>query len=198
VYSLLFTTPRLKIRNLRESDLDAFHLYRCNPDITKYQGFDTYNLDEAKAFIDEHKNKLFIKPGEWVQYAIENIQDHQLVGDCAIYLKLEDSRIAETGITISHLHQRKGYAKETMTGLIDFLFREKGIHRIVETVDAENEASIKMLKSLSFREEGHFIENVFFKGKWGSEYQYAMLYKEWSLLNRQKVADSQDGNDFQA
>jgi ribosomal-protein-alanine N-acetyltransferase len=124
-----------------------------------------------------------------VQYAIETIQDQQLVGDCAIYLKLADSRIAETGITISHLHQRKGYAKETMSGLMDFLFREKGIHRIVETVDAENEASIKMLKSLSFREEGYFMDNVFFRGKWGSEYQYAMLYREWNLLNGQKEVE---------
>jgi RimJ/RimL family protein N-acetyltransferase len=26
---------------------------------------------------------------------------------------------------------------------------------------------------------GHFIENIFFKGKWGSEFQYAMLKREW-------------------
>jgi RimJ/RimL family protein N-acetyltransferase len=101
------------------------------------------------------------------------------VGDCAIYLQMSDSRIAEIGITISHLHQRLGYAKEAMLGIISFLFREKGIHRIVETVDAENSASIQMLKSLSFREEAHFIESVFFKGKWGSEYQFALLKNEW-------------------
>ena len=42
--SVVFTTPRLKIRNLRESDLEAFHQYRSNPDVTKYQGFDTFTL----------------------------------------------------------------------------------------------------------------------------------------------------------
>ena len=178
----LFTTTRLKIRNLRESDLEAFHHYRSNPDITKYQGFDVFTRDEAKAFIEEHKDKLFITPGEWVQYGIETIGDQQLVGDCAIYLQQKDSRIAETGITISQEFQRRGYAQETMKGLMDFLFRKKGIHRIVETVDAENEASINMLKSLFFREEGHFIENIFYKGKWGSEYQLAMLYREWKAL----------------
>jgi RimJ/RimL family protein N-acetyltransferase len=83
------------------------------------------------------------------------------------------------GITISHLYHKQGYARETMSGIMDFLFREKGIHRIVETVDAENEASIRLLKSLCFRQEAHFIENIFFKGKWGSEYQFAMLRREW-------------------
>jgi [ribosomal protein S5]-alanine N-acetyltransferase len=181
VDTVLFTTPRLRIRNLRDSDLEAFLQYRSNPEITKYQGFDTFTKEQAKVFIEEHKNKLKIFPGEWIQYGIEDLSDQQLVGDCAIYLHQSDSRIAETGITISHVQHRKGYAKESMLGMMNFLFEEKGIHRIVETVDAENTASIAMLKSLSFRLEGHFLENIFFKGKWGSEYQFAMLKREWEI-----------------
>ena len=42
-------------------------------------------------------------------------------------------------------------------------------------VDTQNIASIQLLKSVGFRQEGHFIENIFFKVKWGNEYQYAML-----------------------
>jgi [ribosomal protein S5]-alanine N-acetyltransferase len=176
---IICITPRLKIRNLRDTDLEAFHNYRSNPQVTRYQGFDTFDLDQARVFIKAHSDKLRIVPGEWVQFGIEDKSTEQLVGDCALYLQMADSRIAEIGITISHLHQRRGYAKEAMQGLINFLFREKGIHRIVETVDAENIASIQMLKSLFFRQEAHFIESVFFKGRWGSEYQFAILKKEW-------------------
>jgi [ribosomal protein S5]-alanine N-acetyltransferase len=178
----LFNTLRLKIRNLRDSDLDAFHQYRSNPEIARYQGFETFTRQQAKDFIEEHKNKTFIKPGEWVQFGIENIQSGQLLGDCAIFLQEADSRIAEMGITVSHLYQRQGYAMETMQGLMKFLFQEKGIHRIVETVDAENKASIEMLKRLGFRQEAHFIENIFSKGRWSSEYQFAMLQKEWETI----------------
>src|ERR1700712_1900788 len=149
----IFTTGRLKIRNLKESDLDDFHLYRSNPEVTKYQGFDAFSREQAKAFIAEHQKKIHIVPGEWIQFAVENISSRQLVGDCAIYLNPSDSRIAELGITISHLHQRQGYAKETMLGLMNFLFLNKGIHRIEETVDAENLASIRMMESLSFKKE---------------------------------------------
>ena len=101
------------------------------------------------------------------------------MGDCAIKLDGSDSKMAEIGITISPLQQKKGYAKEVLLAILCFLFDTKNIHRVVEIVDAENTASINLLKSTGFKQEGHFIENIFFKGKWGSEFQYAMLQREW-------------------
>jgi ribosomal-protein-alanine N-acetyltransferase len=172
-------TPRLFIRNLRPSDLDNFYQYRSNPEITKYQGFGVMTMQQAEAFIEEQKNKVFGNPGEWVQFGIEEKTKKTLIGDCAMKLQADDPRIAEIGITISHSEQKKGFAKEVLHGLVSFLFTSMNIHRIVETVDAENEASIQLLRSAGFRQEGHFIENIFFKGKWGSEYQFAMLRKEW-------------------
>jgi ribosomal-protein-alanine N-acetyltransferase len=182
VNTILFTTDRLKIRNLRESDLNAFYQYRSNPEITKYQGFDTFSKDEAKEFISSQEEKLFGVPGEWVQYGIEHGSYKKLIGDCAIKLQEKNPAIAEIGISISNLYQRQNYAKEAMAGILHFLFHVKEIHRVVETVDAENTASIQLLKSLFFRQEGFFIENIFFKGKWGSEYQFAMLKREWEEL----------------
>ncbi|WP_027002961.1 GNAT family N-acetyltransferase [Hugenholtzia roseola] len=175
-------TKRLQIRPLELEDLADFHLYRSNPEVTKYQGFDVLTLDEAENFIIDNATKHFGKAGEWVQYAIENLDTKKVIGDCAIKLNQEDTRIAEIGITISHLEQKKGFAKEAIRAILAFLFEDKQIHRVVEIVDTENIASISLLQSVGFRKEGHFIENVFFKGKWGSEFQYAMLKREWSLL----------------
>lgn len=180
---LRIKTSRLLIRNLQTTDLNNFHIYRSNPEVTKYQGFDVMDKTACENFIISQVDKLFGKKGEWVQYGIENIMTHQLIGDCAIKLQEDDPRIAEVGITISHLEQKKGFAKETMLGILSFLFDQKKIHRVVETVDAENIASIKLLKSIGFRKEGHFIENIFFKGQWGSEFQYAMLHWEWNKIN---------------
>jgi len=176
---LKIITPRLNIRNLRLTDLEDFYIYRSNPEVTKYQGFDVMTIEQAEEFIKGEMDKEFGKAGEWVQYGIESKATGKIVGDCAIKLEKEDPRIAEIGITISHLHQKNGYAKEALSGILTFLFDSQEIHRVVETVDAENIASIEMLKSIGFRLEGIFVENIFFKGKWGSEYQYAMLKREW-------------------
>lgn len=176
---MFLTTQRLLIRNLQAEDLADFHHYRSNPEVTKYQGFDVMDLDQAASFIDRMKDKEFGNPGEWVQYAIIDKETNRLIGDCALHIHASDSRIAEVGMTISHDMQKKGYAKEAFAALLEFLFDGESMHRVVETVDAENTASINLLKSMGFREEGHFIENIFFKGSWGSEYQYAMLKREW-------------------
>ena len=172
-------TTRLNIRHLEITDLSDFHIYRSNPEVTKYQGFDIMTIEQAEEFIKDNSTKHFGKAGEWVQYGIENRVTKQLVGDCAIKLDQYETRIAEIGITISQLEQKKGYAKEVLIGILTFLFDTKEIHRVVEIVDAENIASINLLKSTGCKQEGHFIENIFFKGKWGSELQYAMLKREW-------------------
>lgn len=177
---LLIDTDRLIIRNLLINDLDNFHQYRSNPEVTKYQGFDVMTKEACSDFIKNNSEKLFGKAGEWVQYAIEHKNTNQLIGDCAIKLDQYDIRLAEIGITISDLHQKNGYAKEVLSNILKCLFETQNIHRVTEIVDAENCASINLLQSLNFKQEGHFIENIFFKGKWGSEYQFALLKKEWN------------------
>jgi len=177
--TLKILTSRLHIRNLKLSDLNDFLIYRSNPEVTKYQGFDVMTPEQAEKFILKYTGKKFGKPGEWVQYGIESQETGKIIGDCAIRLNRTHVEIAEIGITISHLEQRKGYGKETLLGILSYLFDTLQIRRVVETVDAENIASINLLKSTGFRLEGHFIENIFFKGSWGSEFQYAMLRREW-------------------
>jgi RimJ/RimL family protein N-acetyltransferase len=176
---VLIKTDRLVIRHLDDADLENFYTYRRNPEVTKYQGFDVYTREQASNFIQKQKNNTFGVSGQWTQFAIARLSDNVLVGDCAIRLFGKDDSIAEIGITISHLEQKQGLAKEAMLGILSFLFKEKGVRRIQEIVDTKNEASIRLLESSGFKREGHFVENIFFKGAWGSEYQYALLKREW-------------------
>ncbi len=177
--NLILESERLRIRNLQRTDLDDFYFYRSNPEVTKYQGFDTYTLEESNSFIQSQMDKTFGNAGEWVQYGIENKLTGRLIGDCAIKLDQDDVRIAEVGITIAHTEQQMGFGKECFITILDFLFSIDGFHRVSEIVDVENVASIRLLESLGFKKEGHFIQNIFFNGKWGSEFQYAMLKQEW-------------------
>jgi hypothetical protein len=60
--------------------------------------------------------------------------------------------------------------------------RELDLHRVIAITDVENFASFRMLDRLGFRREGHFVENLIFKGQWSSEYYYAMFEREWGNL----------------
>lgn len=177
-------TERLIIRKLGLIDLNNFYTYRSNPDVTKYQGFDVMTIEQSRDFIKENSLKQFGEPDEWVQFAIEKIETGQLIGDCAIKLKEHQNKVAEIGITISHFEQRKGFAQEALWGIMSFLFDDYNVNRIQENVDAENSASLSLIKSLGFKQEGYFVENCFFKGKWSSEYQFAMLKVEWDNMKK--------------
>jgi RimJ/RimL family protein N-acetyltransferase len=64
--------------------------------------------------------------------------------------------------------------------LLEYLFGELHLHRVIATCDVENIASFRLLERIGMRREAHLVENIWFKGAWGSEYSYALLYREWS------------------
>ena len=53
--------------------------------------------------------------------------------------------------------------------------------------DPRNEASVRVQRKLGMRQEAHFVENVFFKGAWGSEFLFAVLEREWAARPRRPV-----------
>ena len=90
-----------------------------------------------------------------------------------------DTRQAYIGFTLSVIHWRKGYAEEACRRLLDYLFGELNLHRVIAECDVENTASYRLLERLGFRREAHLIENIWFKGSWGSEFHYGLLEREW-------------------
>jgi len=102
-----------------------------------------------------------------------------LVGDCAFYRLANDPLQAEIGITLAQAYQGQGYAAEALDWLVGELFRAYDLHRIRANCDVENLASARLLERLGFRREAHFIENLWFKGRWSSEFWYALLRREW-------------------
>jgi RimJ/RimL family protein N-acetyltransferase len=180
---LILDTKRLQLRPFRDADLEPFAAYRSDPQVARYQGWDApYSVEQAAAFIDEMKRKQPAVRGEWYQLAIELKAGAELIGDCAFHLLAEDARQAEFGITLARRQQSHGYATEAATRLLDYLFRDLELHRVRAICDVDNPASARLLERLHMRREGHFLENVWFKGRWGSEYVYALLRREWLQL----------------
>ncbi len=175
-------SKRLRIRQFQNSDLKPFLDYRNDPEVARYQGWDVPFLHErALEFIDEMKTKDPAVQGEWFQAAVEEIASGMMVGDAAYFLKKDDPQ-AYIGCTIARPYWHKGYAMETTRCLLAYLFDKLGLHRVIAISDIENIASFRVLERLGFRREGHFVENLMFKGKWASEYHYAMLKREWDNL----------------
>jgi len=63
--------------------------------------------------------------------------------------------------------------------MLRYVFGTLGKHRASAVTDAENRAAAALFRRLGFRQEAHFVEHVWFKGAWGSEYLFALLGREW-------------------
>jgi aminoglycoside 6'-N-acetyltransferase len=177
----LLETSRLRLRSFEQADLTGFVAYRNEEAVARYQGWNTpYTLEQAQAYLDEMQQAPMGTPGTWVQLAIERKSDSALLGDCACKLST-DAQQAEIGCTLAQLYWGIGYAGEAVGRLLAYLFGELGLHRVVANCDVENLAAARTLEQLGMRREAHFIENLWFKGRWSSEYWYAMLASEWAL-----------------
>ena len=78
-------------------------------------------------------------------------------------------------------YQGKGLATEAAEVVLGLGFDRLGLHRMIGRCDALNLPSARVMERLGMRREAHFIQNIWFKGKWGDEYLYAMLQDEWTM-----------------
>ena len=173
-------TPRLILRRFTPADAANFAAYRTDPEIARYQSWDTpYTLEQALYFIHAIGSDEPGRPGEWFQVAIQLKSDPLLIGDCAFQILAEDPKQAEIGFTLAGGYHGQGYAAEAVQGLLAYLFTSFNLHRVRANCDVENTASARLLERVGMRREAHFIESLWFKGRWSSEYWYAILCEEW-------------------
>lgn len=172
-------TPRLRLRRFRENDLAPFMAYRNDPDVARYQSWEHISLVEAQAFIQAEREARLGIPGVGMQIAIELKETGALIGDCYFHVDADEPRQAEIGYTLATSAQGRGLATEAVGAWLTYAFHAFHLHRVTAIVDCENARSVALLERLGFRREGHFLQNIWFKGKWGDEYLYATLREEW-------------------
>ncbi len=170
-------TDRCYLRRFIREDLPAFVAYRSDPEVARYQSWTFYTQSDAELFYAQQRDLEFDVDDTWFQIAIVSKESESIIGDVAVHF-VDESRQAEIGFTIKRQFQRRGYAYEAVSAVIQHLFQEKNKHRLTAIIDVDNHRAEKLLKHLGFRREAHYVQNVFFKGKWSDEYCYALLYSE--------------------
>jgi RimJ/RimL family protein N-acetyltransferase len=177
--AVFFETPRLTVRAMLPSDVEAFVAYRSDPEVARYQSWEDYTLEQGRALVADMQRLRPGIPGEWYQLALEDTAGN-LVGDLAACVDADEHRQLEVGFTLAPAHQGQGYGTEALRGLLGYAFDTLDMHRVIAITDARNDAAAALLTRVGFRKEAHFHDNVFFKGAWGSEFLFAVLSSEWA------------------
>lgn len=177
-----FNTERLYIRPVCIDDKDSLFRYRSDPDTNQYLSLIPQSVDDVAVFIGKTATDIDV-PGTWFQFVLIEQASGRLIGDTGIHFLETDpeNRQAEIGYTLDKEFRGKGYATEALKTIIDYLFNTLYKHRIIASIDPINTSSIKLIERLGFRREAHFVESIFFHGKWVDDLIYAVLAKEWKL-----------------
>jgi RimJ/RimL family protein N-acetyltransferase len=173
-------TERLSLRRFQAADLEAFVAYRSDPEVARYQSWDSpYSMAAAESFLRSQRDLAFGQPGEWLQLAMVDRAAGTVCGDCAVRVATDQPATAEVGVTLARASQGKGLATEALTGVLTKLFERRGMHRVFAEADDRNGPVLRLLARLGFRCEARLVEADWFKGEWSTLRVYALLGREW-------------------
>lgn len=144
----LFLTERLKVREVRPTDIDAYHDMQSDIEVMKYANGKALTLEENKADLKKLQSH-YDKPEDnfWVWCAADRNSD-ELFGTVALIL--DDDQQWEIGYRLRRKHWGQGYATEAMEGLIEFVHGIDEIKSLKAVCDLRNPASQHVLNKIGF------------------------------------------------
>jgi len=184
-------TPRLLLKDLSVADAEALFQYRSLPEVIRFQGWAPTSVEDAIRFITEDICHDLDKPDTWFQLGIFLGDEKTLIGDLGIHFLPEKTDcsngavnddgvdVVEIGITVAPVFQSKGFAKEAVGGVMDFLFNELHKSKVVASVDPENKKSMALMAGIGFTLKGIYKNAILFRGEWADDAVFEMTAKQW-------------------
>lgn len=147
----ILTTKRCLVRETVMEDVEAFYEIYKDPEITEYME-DLYP-DPAKEreYIRQYRESVyrFYEFGVWT---VVERQSGGIIGRAGLSMR-EECDIPELGFVIGKKWQRKGYAFEVLTAILDYGVSELLMDKVQALVEPENMPSISLCEKLGFVKE---------------------------------------------
>lgn len=149
------TTERLMVRHFHKDDLDQFYEIVKDPETMAAWGQE-FSKEEAKRYID-FSLKSYQKEG-YAYYPIFLKESKTMVGAVGLLLvEINGKKQTELAYFIKREYWGKGYAKEACLACLHFWFDTLKKEEIVAQILPHNEASVKLVQTLGFRQTGEYL-----------------------------------------
>jgi len=179
----------VRLRSLRWDDIEAVHALVSSMDVVRHMRFPVSSRAESEKFLRDSILESPSDPWRSIVRAIGDSSSGTLVGLCGVVI-LRGAEEGEIWYLVAPDSWGRGVATEATTQLLDFGFRELGLHRIWATCLPENPASVHVLEKAGMRREGFLIKNLKIHGVWKSSFLYAMLTEEWNSAASPRASEA--------
>lgn len=114
-------------------------------------------------------------------FAIVSKEDKTLIGQISYFNYNPLNRSAELGVLIDPDQQKNGYAADALKILIKFLFKSFGLNKVYAHTSEKNKATVKLLNSLNFNQDGTLRDHYFLNGEFrnGLLFSFMLFELDW-------------------
>ena len=153
----------LQIRPVKVEDLEAIHLYACNPNVKKYIGWQLKaSLEDTNSLIQTMLDREVA--GTHAYASLVEIESNLVVGTLMIFGADWSAGHCEIGYVLSEAVWNKGYGTEIVKSLIEDAVDTLGFRKVFARVISANVGSIRVLEKNGFTVEAvlkdyYFINN---------------------------------------
>ena len=169
----ILVTARLRLRQFRVDDTEAMHECFADPQVMRFWNTPVH----TKRIETERAVRRFIDctPSYYRFWAVADGRTDRCLGLVNYHDGHIRNKRAAIGYIVDPAHCRQGVATEAVSAMVEFCFRELGLHRLQAFIHPDNAASLKLIERLGFRREGLLRENLRVGDEWRDDLLYALL-----------------------
>ncbi|GAB2497030.1 GNAT family N-acetyltransferase [Arenimonas alkanexedens] len=171
-------SERLRLRPLREGDVDdLFALYGA-PEVTRFWSFAAWTQRaQAEAWLAE---RIPWRPPSVFAWAVADRSDDRLIGTTTLFALSGPMHRAELGYSLLPERQGQGLATEAVRLALAHAFDVLRLERIEADVDPRNTPSCRLLDKLGFRREGVLRNRWRVGGEFADSIIFGLLRHEYA------------------
>lgn len=145
-------TPNFTLRPFTQADLQNVFKGLSHPLVIPYYGVSFKTLEETQTQIDWFETIERENTGRWRAICSKDLST--FCGAVGFNYWSQEHKKAEIGFWLLPDFWRKGIIKEVVPRMVEYGFKEMGLHRIEAEVETGNTASKNVLTGLGFKFEG--------------------------------------------
>ena len=167
-------SERLTLRGMRRQDAEDMFEYASRSDVTEFL---LWSEHSSVAYTAEYLKYVESRyaVGDFFDWAVTLSESGKMIGTCGFARIDTVNNSAEIGYVLNPEYHHLGYGVEAARRVMDFGFRELGLHRIEARFMQGNEASRRVMGKLGMEFEGIERDSVFVKGSYKTVGKYSML-----------------------
>jgi RimJ/RimL family protein N-acetyltransferase len=122
------------------------------------------------------RTRTWIKDeGHWLTLAIHCNSTNAFIGSIGFNIKSISCQSAEIGYLVLSQFQGKGYITEAGEALIDFLFNQVKVRKIIAYCTTRNTSSWRVMEKLGLQREGILKSDFSIGDSWFDSYVYGYV-----------------------